>query len=152
VGFSTGVVNRTDRSLEITAVRVDADPGLTVTYVGWATCLNGCFGTSSWTDIRDHMAQGRMVPDGTLPVRLSPKETEESRGFAPVSLEFRVILDPALLGDPKPCYLVRRITVDLKSGEKDVPVDYPGHVYPIAVQARQTALDPDCPPKPRGTP
>lgn len=150
VGFSTGVVNHTDRSLEITAVRVDADPQLTVTYVGWATCLNGCFGTSSWTDIRDHMAQGRMVPDGTLPVPLSLKGTEESRGFAPVSLEFRVILDPALLGDPKPCYLVRRITVDLKSGEKNVPIDYPGGTYPFAVQARQTALDPDCPPQPGG--
>ena len=150
MGFSTGVVNHTDRSLEITAVRVDADPQLTVTYVGWATCLNGCFGTSSWTDIRDHMAQGRMVPDGTLPVPLSPKETEESRGFAQVSLEFRVILDPALLGDPKPCYRVRQITVDLKSGEKNVPIGYPDGTNPFAVQARQTTLDPDCPPKPGG--
>src|ERR1041385_5263991 len=68
VGFSAGVVNHTDRSLQITGVHVDADPGLTVTYVGWATCLNGCFGTSSWTDIQKEMAEGHMVPDGTLPV------------------------------------------------------------------------------------
>src|SRR5713101_4439443 len=94
VGFSAGVVNHTDRALEITAVHVDADPQLTVTYVGWATCLNGCFGTESWTEIEKLMAQGHLAPDGTLPVPIPSKEAKESRGFAPASLEFRVVLDP----------------------------------------------------------
>jgi hypothetical protein len=144
VGFSTGVVNHTDRSLEITAVHVDADPELTVTYVGWATCLNGCFGTQSWTDIEKLMVEGHMVPDGTLPVSVPPKEAKESRGFAPISLEFRVVLDPKLLGDPKPCHLVRRITVDLKSGEKNVPIEYPDGSYPFAIQATNLSVDPAC--------
>ena len=144
VGFSTGVVNHTDRALEIIAVHVDADPELTVTYVGWATCLNGCFGTQSWTDIEKLMAERRMVPDGTLPVPVPPKEAKESQGFAPVSLEFRVILDPELLGDPKPCHLVRRITVDLKSGEKNVPIEYPDGSYPFAVQATNQSVDTAC--------
>jgi hypothetical protein len=94
------------------------------------------------------MAKGQLVPDGTLPVPIPPKESKESRGFAPVSLEFRVVLDPTMVGDPKPCYLVRRITVDLKSGEKKVPIKYPDGSYPLAIQARETHLDPDCPPKP----
>jgi hypothetical protein len=144
VGFSAGVVNHTDRSLQITGVHVDADPELTVTYVGWATCLNGCFGTSSWTDIRKEMAEGHMVPDGTLPVPVPPKESKESQGFAPVSLEFRVVLDSKLLGDPKPCHLVRRITVDLKSGEKNVPIEYPDGSYPFAIQATNQSADPAC--------
>jgi hypothetical protein len=150
VGFSAGVVNHTDRSLEITAVHVAADPQLTVSYVGWATCEHGCFGTESWTNLRQYMAKGQLVPDGTLPVPIPPKEAKESRGFAPASLEFRVVLDPGLLGDSKPCYVVRRITIDLKSGERNVPIEYPDGTYPFAIQARETKLDPDCPPKPGG--
>lgn len=143
LSFSLGVVNRSDRSLEITAVHVEADPELDVTYIGWATCRNGCFGTSSWSKMVAEMAQGRMIPDGKLPVPLAPDG--EARGsFAPASLEFRVVLDPARLTDPVPCYHVKRITVDLASGEEKVPIIVLPGGHPVSIQARVATIDDSC--------
>lgn len=134
IGISLGVANHSARALEITDVQVEADPELEVSYIGWATCRTGCFGTADWKTIVAEMAQGRMIPDGKLPVRL---ESDGGSGgsFAAVSLEFRVILDPAFHHDPVPCYGVKRITVDLASGEQNVPIMDAEGGYPVEIQA-----------------
>ncbi|MGH9021800.1 MAG: hypothetical protein ACRDV9_01650 [Acidimicrobiia bacterium] len=141
-GISLGVVNHTDRALEITAVHVDADPELDVEYVGWATCRRGCFGAAHWKSIVADQAKGQMVFDGKLPVPLEPNGKARG-GFGPVSLEFRVVLDEKYHHDPAPCYRVSRITVDLASGEEAVPIVYDDR-YPLVLQARETDLDDEC--------
>lgn len=124
-------------------MHIDADPELEVSYVGWATCRKGCFGTAHWTTIEADMAKGEMVPDGRLPVPLEPSG-ETRGGFGPVSLEFRVILDARYHDDPAPCYHLRRISVDLASGERAVPVTSLDGDCPLALQARRTSIDDSC--------
>lgn len=142
IAVSLGVVNRSKRKLSITNVRVQADPGLAVEYVGWATCLKGCFGTAAWPTVAREMAEGRMVPDGKLPVPLVPSGKVGGGGFSPASLEFRVILDPAHFSDPDRCFAVQRVLVDLASGEKAVPITTPDGDVPVLVEAGR--LDDRC--------
>jgi hypothetical protein len=84
-----------------------------------------------------------MIPDGKLPVPLAPGG-ETKGGFGPVSLEFRVILGERYHHDPARCYHLKRIIVDLASGERNVPITSLGGDYPLALQARGENVDDTC--------
>lgn len=102
----------TARHIRATRIEPVADPGLSVTYLGYSYCLRGCPGAGPWNADMQEIAEKGM--DGTVPLDI-PRDGKTSRPAIVLLLQPE---GEGIAAVQARCLLVHGLTLDLADGRR----------------------------------